>query len=46
MYLNLDYQIIGLLIVLFFMYLSILIIFKHSTNIRRLLNQFENQIKL
>ena len=36
----------GVLIVLFFMYLSILIIFKHSSNIRRLLNQSENQIKL
>ena len=35
-----------LLILLFFMYLSILIIFKHSSNIRRLLNKSENQIKL
>ena len=35
-----------LLIVLFFMYLSVLIIFKHSSNIRRLLNKSESQIKL
>ena len=35
-----------LLIVLFFIYLSILIIFNHSPNIRRLLNKSESQIKL
>ena len=35
----------NLLIVLFFTYLSILIIFKHSTNIRRLLNNSESKIK-
>ena len=35
----------NLLIVLFFIYLSILIIFKHSTNIRRLFNNSEIKIK-
>ena len=35
----------NLLIVLFFIYLSILIIIKHSTNIRRLLNNSESKIK-
>ena len=35
----------NLSIVLFFIYLSILIIIKHSTNIRRLLNNSESKIK-
>ena len=35
----------NLLIVLFFTYLSILIIFKHSPNIRRLLDNSESKIK-
>ena len=35
----------NLLIVLFFIYLSILIIFKHSINIRRLFNNSESKIK-
>jgi len=35
----------NLSIVLFFIYLSILIIFKHSPNIRRLLNNSESKIK-
>ena len=35
----------NLLIVLFFIYLSILMIIKHSTNIRRLLNNSESKIK-
>ena len=35
----------NLLIVLFFIYLSILIIIKHSANIRRLLNNSESKIK-